>query len=128
MDKIYNVSIRINKYMSEFIEINSEELSVEQGSSEIFSVVNFGKADLSEHRYIVSTDDAVTHAIYCSCPHHRYRNTTCKHMRAVQAAINRGLFEQDDGQDSDLPEKLERYLSAGGITAEEATGIASNQF
>jgi predicted nucleic acid-binding Zn finger protein len=108
--------------------IDGEELSIKQESEDLFSVVNFSRPDLSEHRYIVATDDATTHAIYCTCPHHRYRDATCKHMRAVQAAINRGVFEQDDGQDNDLPEKLERYLSAGGITAEEAAGIASNQF
>jgi len=108
--------------------IDGDELSIKQESEDLFSVVNFSRADLSEHQYIVATDDASTHAIYCTCPHHRYRGATCKHMRAVQAAINRGVFKQDDEQNNDPPEKLKRYLSAGGITVEEAAGVASNQF
>ena len=114
--------------MSRNKPINNEELSIKQESGAIFSVVNFSKGDLAEHQYIVSTDDAVTHAIYCTCPHHKYRDETCKHMRAVQAAINSDSFEQDGEQDRDISDSLERYLNAGGITAEEAAGIASNQF
>lgn len=114
--------------MSKNIVIDSDELSVEQESRDMFSVVNFSKGDLTEHRYIVSTDDAVTHAIYCTCPHHKYRGATCKHMRAVQATINRGVFEQENAQSGDIPDGLERYLSAGGITVEEAAGIAGRKF
>jgi predicted nucleic acid-binding Zn finger protein len=119
----------INPSMSTIENIGGGDLTVEETEdADMWRVINESYDEPQEHTYLVASDDDATHVVFCQCPHHKHRDATCKHMKAVQAAINRGVFEQDNGQDTDLPEKLERYLNAGGITTEEAAGIASNQF
>lgn len=114
--------------MNTIEHINGDDLTVEEtDDADMWRVINNSYDEPQEHTYLVATDDDATHVVFCQCPHHKHRDVTCKHMKAVQMAINKGVFEQDDGQNNDLPEELERYLSAGGITAEEAAGIASKQ-
>ncbi|WP_227378089.1 SWIM zinc finger family protein [Haladaptatus halobius] len=74
-------------------------------------VTNESHDNPAEHHNVVTLDDVTGDAMTCTCPHHVHCNAVCKHMAAVENAIDEGTLEtflsNDDETDEDDVETTE---------------------
>jgi uncharacterized Zn finger protein len=64
----------------------------------------------AEHHYVVTLVDVTGDAIACTCPHHVHRSAFCKHMAAVENAIDDrtlNAFPSVESEDDAEPEKCD---------------------
>lgn len=67
-----------------------EGLTADVTGSGRIEVTNHSHGNPADHRYVVTLDDVTDEPVACTCPHHTHRNAFCKHMAAVEDAMDDG--------------------------------------
>ena len=70
----------------------------------LIQVSNESHENPEKHQYTVSINVVTENLMACTCPHHVHRNAFCKHMVAVETAIDGGTlnaFPSEDDNDAE---------------------------
>ncbi|EFW91145.1 SWIM zinc finger domain protein [Haladaptatus paucihalophilus DX253] len=81
-----------------------EQFSFDVDAPGLLTVTNESHENPADHQYTVSIDDVTDELMACTCPHHAHRNAFCKHMAAVETAIDDGTLDAFPSEDDDETE------------------------
>ncbi|MFH5802246.1 hypothetical protein [Haladaptatus sp. CMAA 1911] len=79
----------------------AEQFTFDVDAPGLIDVTNESHENPEEHQYTVSIDDVTEDLMACMCPHHVHRNAFCKHMAAVETAIDDGTLDAFQSEDED---------------------------
>ncbi|WP_266083071.1 SWIM zinc finger family protein [Haladaptatus caseinilyticus] len=82
----------------------AEQFSFDVDAPGLIEVTNESHENPEEHQYTVSIDDVTNELMACTCPHHVHRNAFCKHMPAVENAIDDETLDAFPSEDDNETE------------------------
>ncbi|GAA0250542.1 SWIM zinc finger family protein [Haladaptatus pallidirubidus] len=78
-----------------------EPFSFDVGAPGLVEVTNESHENPTDHQYTVSIDDVTHELMACTCPYHIHWTAFCKHMAAVENAIDDGTLDAFPSEDSE---------------------------
>ncbi|WP_231189245.1 SWIM zinc finger family protein [Haladaptatus sp. DYF46] len=81
----------------------------------LVEVTNESHENPAEHQYTVSIDDVTDELMACTCPHHIHRNAFCKHMAAIENAIDDGTLDAFPSGDERISGPYTGYDKYGNV-------------